>query len=93
MSLKWFVIHAYSGYENHAREALLERIERFGVKDKFGEILIPTEEVVEMREGQKHKSERKFFPGYILVQMEMSDDLWQLVKKTPKLNGLIVSLL
>jgi|TARA_B100002019_G_scaffold134708_1_gene115953 transcriptional antiterminator NusG len=89
MSLKWFVIHAYSGYENHAREALLERIERFGVKDKFGEILIPTEEVVEMREGQKHKSERKFFPGYILVQMEMNDDLWHLVKKTPKIMGFI----
>ena len=89
MSLKWFVIHAYSGYENHAREALLERIERFGVKDKFGEILIPTEEVVEMREGQKHKSERKFFPGYILVQMEMNDETWHLVKETPRVLGFI----
>ena len=61
MSLKWFVIHAYSGYENHAREALLQRIERFGVKDKFGEILIPTEEVVEMREGQSIKVKENSF--------------------------------
>ena len=89
MSLKWFVIHAYSGYENHAREALLERIERFGVKDKFGEILIPTEEVVEMREGQKHKSERKFFPGYILVNMILNDETWHMVKNIDKVTGFV----
>ena len=70
MSLKWFVIHAYSGYEAQVKKFLTERIERFDMKDKFGEILIPTEEVVEMKDGQKHKSERKFFPGYILIQME-----------------------
>ena len=89
MSLKWFVIHAYSGYEAQVKKFLTERIERFDMKDKFGEILIPTEEVVEMKDGQKHKSERKFFPGYIIIQMEMNDDTWHLVKKAPKVMGFI----
>ena len=89
MSLKWFVIHAYSGYENQVKKSLLERIEMQGMSDKFGKILIPTEEVVEMKDGQKHKSERKFFPGYVLVQMEMNDETWHLVKKSPKVMGFI----
>nr|NIS42604.1 transcription termination/antitermination protein NusG [Desulfuromonadales bacterium] len=69
--------------------ALEERIERMGLQDKFGEILVPTEEVVEMREGQKRRSERKFFPGYVLVQMEMDDETWHLVKEVPKVLGFI----
>ena len=89
MSLKWFVIHAYSGYENQVKKSLLERIEMHGMSEKFGKILVPTEEVVEMKDGQKHKSERKFFPGYVLVQMEMSDETWHLVKKSPKVMGFI----
>ena len=89
MSLKWFVIHAYSGYENQVKKTLLERIEMQGMGDKFGKILVPTEEVVEMKDGQKHKSERKFFPGYVLVQMEMNDTTWHLVKKSPKVMGFI----
>ena len=89
MSLKWFVVHAYSGYENQVKKSLLERIEMQGMSDKFGKILIPTEEVVEMKDGQKHKSERKFFPGYVLVQMEMDDETWHLVKQVPKVLGFI----
>jgi transcription termination/antitermination protein NusG len=89
MALRWYVVHAYSGFENHVKRSLQERIERFGMQDKFGEILVPTEEVVEMREGQKRKSERKFFPGYVLVQMEMDDETWHLVKDVPKVLGFI----
>jgi transcription antitermination factor NusG len=72
MSLQWYVVHAYSGFENQVKRALEERIKRAGMDDVFGEILVPTEEVVEMREGSKRRSERKFFPGYVLVQMDMS---------------------
>ena len=79
MSLQWYVIHAYSNYEYKVRDALIERIKRFGLEDKFGEVLVPTEEVVEMKEGQKRKSDRKFFPGYVLVQMEMNEDTWHVV--------------
>ena len=89
MSLKWFVVHAYSGYENQVKKSLLERIEMEGMGDKFGKILVPTEEVVEMKDGQKKKSERKFFPGYVLVQMEMNDSTWHLVKASPKVLGFI----
>ena len=89
MSLKWFVIHAYSGYENQVKKSLLERIEMEGMSDMFGKILVPTEEVVEMKDGQKHKSERKFFPRYVLIQMEMNDTTWHLVKKSPKVMGFI----
>jgi len=86
---RWYVVHAYSGFENQVMRSLKERIKRFGMEDKFGEILVPTEELVEMREGQKRKSERKFFPGYVLVQMEMNDDTWHLVKDVPKVMGFI----
>jgi transcriptional antiterminator NusG len=89
MSKQWFVVHAYSNYEMRVKEALKERIARFGLEDLFGEILIPTEEVVEMREGQKKKSTRKFFPGYVLVEMELNDDSWHLVKDTPRVLGFI----
>ncbi len=89
MALRWYVVHAYSGFENQVKRALLERIERFGMQDRFGEILVPMEEVVEMREGQKRRSERKFFPGYVLVRMDMSDETWHLVKEAPKVLGFI----
>jgi len=89
MAMRWYVVHAYSGFENRVKQSLQERIARYGMEDRFGEIMIPTEEVVEMREGQKRRSERKFFPGYVLVQMEMDDDTWHLVKDTPKVLGFI----
>ena len=89
MSLRWYVVHAYSGFENRVRESLLERVARSGLEDKFGDVMVPTEEVVEMRDGQKRRSERKFFPGYVLVQMEMDDDTWHLVKDVPKVLGFI----
>jgi len=89
VSLQWYVVHAYSNYEHKVRESLRERIERFGLDDKFGEILVPTEEVVEMKGSQKRRSERKFFPGYVLVQMEMDEDTWHLVKEVPKVLGFI----
>jgi len=89
MAMRWYVVHAYSGFENRVKQSLIERVARSGMQGKFGEILVPTEEVVEMREGQKRKSERKFFPGYVLVQMEMDDDTWHLVKEVPKVLGFI----
>ena len=89
MALRWYVVHAYSGFENQVKKSLEERIERFGMQENFGRILVPMEEVVEMREGQKKRSERKFFPGYVLVQMDMDDESWHLVKDVPKVLGFI----
>ncbi len=89
MSKRWYVVHAYSGFEKSVQRALQERIDRSGVQDKFGEILVPVEEVIEMKGGQKSISERKFFPGYVLVQMEMDDDTWHLVKNTPRVTGFV----
>jgi transcriptional antiterminator NusG len=89
MSKKWFVVHAYSGFEKSVQRALQERIRRAGMQDQFGQILVPVEEVVEMRSGQKNISERKFFPGYVLVEMEMTDETWHLVKNTPKVTGFV----
>ncbi|MHB9119231.1 MAG: transcription termination/antitermination protein NusG [Burkholderiales bacterium] len=89
MTKRWYVVHAYSGYEKSVQKALIERIERSGMQGLFGEILVPVEEVVEMKSGQKSISERKFFPGYVLVQMEMTDDSWHLVKNTPKVTGFV----
>ncbi len=89
MAQRWYIVHAYSNFEHRVKAALEERIARMGLEDKFGEILVPTEEVVEMREGQKRRSERKFFPGYVLVQMELNDDTWHLVKETPRVMGFI----
>ncbi len=89
MSLRWYVVHAYSNFEGKVKQSLEERIRRDGLDQYFGKILIPTEEVVEMRMGQQRKSERKFFPGYVLVQMELTDETWHLVKDTPKVLGFI----
>ena len=89
MSLRWYVVHAYSGMEKSVARALQERITRAAMQDKFGKILVPTEEVVEMKGGQRHMSERKFYPGYVLVEMEMDDEAWHLVKNTPKVTGFV----
>lgn len=89
MAFRWYVIHAYSGYEQYVMRTLKDRIKLHGMENQFGEILVPTEEVVEMRDGKKRKSDRKFFPGYVLVQMEMNDDTWHLVKESPKVLGFI----
>ncbi len=86
---RWYVVHAYSGFEKNVARALKERVELSTFGDYFGEILVPTEEVVEMRAGQKRRSERKFFPGYVLVEMELNDDTWHLVKETPRVMGFI----
>lgn len=87
--MRWYVVHAYSGYEKKVAAALRERVALYGMEDRFGEILVPTEEVVEIKGGQKRKSERKFFPGYVLVQMELDDETWHLVKETPRVMGFI----
>ena len=87
--MHWYVVHAYSQYENSVMKALKERIVRAGLQDKFGDILVPTEEVVEIKDGVRRMTERKFFPGYVLVQMEMVEDTWHLVKSTPKVLGFI----
>ena len=89
MSKRWYVVHAYSGFEKSVMRAIQERIARLGMQDKFGQILVPVEEVVEMKGGHKAISERKFFPGYVLVEMEMDDDSWHLVKNTPKVTGFV----
>ncbi|MCA3100065.1 MAG: transcription termination/antitermination protein NusG [Rhodocyclaceae bacterium] len=86
---RWYVVHAYSGFEKSVQRTLLDRIQRTGMQDKFGQVLVPVEEVVEMKSGQKSISERKFFPGYVLVEMEMTDDTWHLIKSTPKVTGFI----
>jgi transcriptional antiterminator NusG len=89
MTKRWYVVHAYSGFEKSVQRALIERVVRANMQDKFGRILVPVEEVIEMKNGQKRVSERKFFPGYVLVEMEMDDDSWHLVKSTPKVTGFI----
>ena len=98
MAKRWYVVHAYSGFEHQVAKSLRERIARAGMQERFGDVLVPTEEVVEMRGGQKRKSERKFFPGYVLVQIEtneesgiprIDDDSWHLIKETPKVMGFI----
>ncbi len=89
MAKRWYVVHAYSGYEKKVAVAIKERIELHDMQEHFGEVLVPTEEVVEMRGGQKRRSERKFFPGYVLVQMELNDEAWHLVKETPRVMGFI----
>lgn len=98
MSKRWYVVHAYSGFEQQVKRALIDRIARAEMQDRFGDVLVPTEEVIEMRAGQKRKSERKFFPGYVLVQIEshmdgsaprIDDESWHLIKETPKVMGFI----
>jgi len=98
MAKRWYVVHAYSGFEHQVERTLKERIARAGMQEKFGDVLVPTEEVIEMRGGQKRRSERKFFPGYVLVQIEtnqegkaptIDDESWHLIKETPKVMGFI----
>ncbi|MDA8734905.1 transcription termination/antitermination protein NusG [Porticoccaceae bacterium] len=89
MSMRWYVVHAYSGYEKKVALAIQDRAQMHGLEDRFGEILVPTEEVVEMKSGQKRTSERMFFPGYVLVQMDLGDDTWHLIKETPRVMGFI----
>ena len=87
--MRWYVVHAYSGFEAQVKKVLESRIAASPFKDRFGQILVPTEEVVEMRDGQKRRSERKFFPGYVLVEMDMNEDTWHMVKEVPKVLGFI----
>jgi len=87
--MRWFVVHAYSGFEKQVMRSLQERVRLAEMESQFGEILVPTEDVVEMKNGVKRKTERKFFPGYVLVQMEMNDATWHLVKECPKVLGFI----
>jgi transcriptional antiterminator NusG len=86
---KWYIVHTYSGHEAKAKQALLERAKAFGKEDLFDEVLIPEESVVEMVKGQKRTSKRKFFPGYILVRMELTDETWHIVRGTPKITGFV----
>ena len=87
--LRWYVVHAYSGMEKAVERNITERINRAGMQDKFGRILVPTEEVVEIKNGQKRTTERRFFPGYVLVEMIMDDESWHLVKHTNKVTGFV----
>jgi transcription termination/antitermination protein NusG len=89
MSLRWYVVHAYSGFEHQVKRSLEDRVKLQSLEGKFGDILVPTEEVVEMKEGTKRKTTRKFFPGYVLVQMDMDEESWHLVKDVPKVMGFI----
>ncbi|MGH7859282.1 MAG: transcription termination/antitermination protein NusG [Candidatus Binatia bacterium] len=88
---KWYIVHTYSGFEERVKETLRQRAEAMGMGDAFGEVRIPTETVVEYKDGKKREVERKFFPGYILVEMEMSDEAWHVVKSTPKVTGFVGS--
>ena len=87
--MEWFVIQAYSGYELKVKAALEEKIQLEGLSEKFGEILVPTEQIVELKSGAKRTTERKFFPGYVLIQMQLDDDSWQLVKQPPRVSGFV----
>ncbi|KLT72156.1 antitermination protein NusG [Neisseria arctica] len=89
MSKRWYVVQAYSGFEKNVQKTLKERIAREGMEDYFGQILVPVEEVIDIKNGRKTISERKFFPGYVLVEMQMTDDSWHLVKSTPRVSGFI----
>lgn len=89
MAMRWYVVHTYSNYENQVKRFLEERIKQLGLEKSFGKILVPTEEVIEMRMGQRRKTDRKFFPGYVLVQMEMNDETWHLVRSVPHVLGFI----
>ena len=89
MSKQWYIVHTYSGYEAKVRESLKQRVDALGMNEVIGEILIPTEDVVEMRSGEKIISKKKFFPGYVLINMEMSDNAWHVVKNTPKVTGFV----
>ena len=87
--MKWYVLQAYSGYENKVKQSLEDMIKREGLEDSFGEILVPTEEVLEIKEGQKKRSERKYFPGYVMIKMDLNDNTWHKVKSSPKVLGFV----
>jgi transcriptional antiterminator NusG len=89
MALRWYIVHAYSNFEKKVAESIRDQAKQQGLEDNFSEILVPTEDVVEIRRGRKVNSERKFFPGYVLVEMDMNDDTWHLVKSTPKVTGFV----
>ena len=89
--MDWYVVHVYSGFEKKVQESILDQAKQKGMEDFFEQVLVPTEEVVEMRRGQKVSSERKFFPGYVLIKMDLSDESWHLVKDTPKVTGFLGS--
>ena len=89
VSKHWYIVHTYSGFERKVAESLAERAKAYGLSDEIGEILIPTEDVVEMRAGKKVVSSKRFFPGYILVEMNMTDNAWHVVKNTPKVTGFV----
>lgn len=89
MPQQWYVIHTYSGFENKVKSSIEQRIAALGLKDRVSQVLIPTEEVVELRKGKRKTALRKFFPGYILIKMEMSDDLWYLIRSTPRVTGFV----
>jgi transcriptional antiterminator NusG len=89
MAARWYVLHVYSGFESKVAEAIKEKAEKQGIQDKIEDIMVPTEEVVEIKRGQKVNSERKVFPGYVLAKMDMSDQIWHLVKNTPKVTGFL----
>lgn len=91
MALRWYVIHVYSGFERKVAASIQEQAQKKDMQDKFAEILIPTEEVIEVRRGAKVSAERKFFPGYVLIKMDLSDETWHLVKSTPKVTGFLGS--
>lgn len=89
MSKRWYVVHVYSGMEKSVHKAMLERIERAGLQTSFGKVLVPSEEVVEMKGGQKSISERRIFPGYVLVEMDLTDETWHVIKNTPRVTGFL----
>jgi transcriptional antiterminator NusG len=89
MGASWYVVHTYSGFENRVRQSIEERAKTFGLTEQIRKVMIPTEEVVEIREGKRRMSTKKFFPGYVLVEMDMNDATWQLVKNTPKVTGFV----
>ena len=91
MAKNWYIVHTYSGYENKVRESLKQRADALGMAEAIGEVLIPTEDVVEMRDGNRVISKKKFFPGYVLINMEMNDATWHVVKNTPKVTGFVGS--
>lgn len=89
MAMRWYVLHVYSGFENKVAEAIMEKAKKKGLEDKVEEIMVPTEEVVEVKRGQRVNAERKFFPGYVLAKIDMSDEVWHMIKDTPKVTGFL----
>src|SRR3984885_13264108 len=88
-NMKWYIIHTYSGFERKVKESLESRVRAFGLEEKIGKVLIPTESVTEVRGGKKYTSERMFYPGYVLVEMDMDDHVWHVVKSTPRVTGFV----